>query len=327
MINRQNWLDTERFCAYYEQIGRNPETVKRVRGIMRHLLGWAGETSFSKAREIDPSFQMYMITARTDGKVGNQSAASIKKACEYARGFFRWIHWEHPARYRAITESWIRTIQPGTGNGMQSEYHEHLFWEIEHVRKIAAAQVKTVTEERDQAAICFLFLSAMRAQAFVSMPVQAFNLTTYTVSQFPALGVATKNGKAAKTQLARIPELLEVVRKWDAKARAAGSKLWYPRIDRWQRFMGQEESGNWLSRTAILGEGIRHMCELAGVPYLSAHKLRHGHTVYMMRKVKDMKQLKALSQNLMHSSVAITDGIYGRLVSNDIQDMYEDLGE
>jgi hypothetical protein len=46
----------------------------------------------------------------------------------------------------------------------------------------------------------------------------------------------------------------------------------------------------------------------------------------MMRRVKDMKQLKSLSQNLMHSSVAITDGIYGKLVSDDIAEMYEEIG-
>ena len=138
MINRQNWLDTESFCQYYEQIGRHPETVKRVRGIMRHLLEWAQEKQLSKAKEITPSFQVYAVTARNDGKQGHLSAASLKKACEYVRGFFQWIHWEYPTRYKAITESWVQTIRPATSNGLHSEYHEHLFWEIEHVRKIAA---------------------------------------------------------------------------------------------------------------------------------------------------------------------------------------------
>jgi len=69
------------------------------------------------------------------------------------------------------------------------------------------------------------------------------------------------------------------------------------------------------------------LCERAGLPYLSSHKLRHGHAVYMMRRVKDMKQLKSLSQNLMHASVATTDMIYARLVSDDIADLYEGIEE
>ena len=31
-----------------------------------------------------------------------------------------------------------------------------------------------------------------------------------------------------------------------------------------------------------------------------------------------MEQLKAISQNVMHSTVGITDGIYGNLVSDDV---------
>jgi hypothetical protein len=40
-----------------------------------------------------------------------------------------------------------------------------------------------------------------------------------------------------------------------------------------------------------------------------------------------MKGLKSLSQNLMHSSVAITDGIYAKLVSDDVAEMYGGIGE
>ena len=47
---------------------------------------------------------------------------------------------------------------------------------------------------------------------------------------------------------------------------------------------------------------LRDPCELVSIPYLSPHQLRHGHAVYRMRRVKDMKQLKNLSQNRLHSS-------------------------
>jgi len=109
--------------------------------------------------------------------------------------------------------------------------------------------------------------------------------------------------------------------------RTVFSSMWYPRIDHWHRFVSVEKGFNWAPRRNILNDGgIKALRERAGVPYLSSHKLGHGHAVYMMRRVKDMKQLKSLSQNLMHSSVAITDGIYGRLVSDDLAEMYESLG-
>jgi hypothetical protein len=40
-----------------------------------------------------------------------------------------------------------------------------------------------------------------------------------------------------------------------------------------------------------------------------------------------MEQLKAISQNVMHSSVGITDGIYGRLVEDDVHNLITGLSE
>jgi hypothetical protein len=40
-----------------------------------------------------------------------------------------------------------------------------------------------------------------------------------------------------------------------------------------------------------------------------------------------MEQLKAISQNVMHSSVGITDGIYGRLVADDVHETIANLTE
>lgn len=218
----------------------------------------------------------------------------------------------------------------GTARGMQSEYHEHEFYTLEQVRKIAELPAGNLREERDRAALCLLFLSAMRGQAFVSMPIKAVNLERMTINQFPELGVRTKNHKAARTALMRIPDLLAICQAWDDKLRAAGMSgddYWFAVVDRWHRKLEPGVKVNYLSRRDGLAEGVKKLCARAGIPYLSPHKLRHGHTVFMMRRVKDMKGLKALSQNLMHSSVAITDGIYGRLVSDDIQDMYEEIGE
>lgn len=328
MINRDNWMDVKQYIVHCARIGRTPATVLKVRGSLRYLLEWADATPLPKARGIDPSFQTYLMTARLGGgRPGNMSAATMKKVCEYARLFFEWIRSEHLQRYKAITASWIDTIRPGASKGMQSEYHEHEFFEVDQVRKIAALVPANLTEERDQAAVVFLFLTAMRAQAFVSLPMEAVDLRRFKISQFPALGVHTKGAKAAQTDMLRLPDLLAVVQAWDAKVRAAGCLLWYPRIDRWHRFLGAERELHWPTRSGLLAKGLAQLCERAGVPYLSPHKLRHGHAVYMMRRVKDMKQLKSLSQNLMHKNVGTTDEIYARLVRDDIADLYGGIGE
>jgi len=42
--------------------------------------------------------------------------------------------------------------------------------------------------------------------------------------------------------------------------------------------------------------------------------------------VKDIASLKAISQNLMHSNLSITDGVYGILSDTDIQKQIASLG-
>ena len=65
------------------------------------------------------------------------------------------------------------------------------------------------------------------------------------------------------------------------------------------------------------GDDLRVLCNLAGVEYKSAHKFRHGHAVYALKHYRTRAEFKSVSQNLMHSNMGITDGIYGNLTSDD----------
>jgi hypothetical protein len=47
---------------------------------------------------------------------------------------------------------------------------------------------------------------------------------------------------------------------------------------------------------------------------------------YSRKLAKDIAALKAVSQNLMHSNLSITDGVYGILSDNDIQKQIAELG-
>lgn len=328
-ICRQNWLDVQEYVAHVEKRGRSPETVKRVRGFLRHLLLWAGETPFGQAREIDPALPTWLLTSRLDGIDKPLSPVSMRKICQYAQLFFTFMRGEYFSRYRKITPSWVDMIEPSIAHGLHSQYKEHAFYKIEDIRRIAELPVAKLREERDRAAICFLFVSAMRAQAFVSMPIKCVDLGTMTVKQFPELGVRTKNGKAAVTSLLQLRGCMEVVQAWDAKLRAngmTGDDLWFPVVDMRGEFVKREKM-NFINRRTDVADGLKSFCKRLGITYLSLHKLRHGHIYFMMNRVKDMKGLKALSQNVMHSSVAITDGIYGRLVIDDIKDVYGAIQE
>jgi len=78
-----------------------------------------------------------------------------------------------------------------------------------------------------------LFVSGMRAGALGSLPIEALDLANRTVKQWPSLGVATKNGKSATTYLLDIPELLDVIERWDSFIRVhlPSNAAWYAPVD------------------------------------------------------------------------------------------------
>jgi integrase len=169
----------------------------------------------------------------------------------------------------------------------------------------------------------------MRADALASIPISCVDLPNRTIYQLPERGVRTKGRKAAKTYLLDIPDLLEVVTRWDAFLKANSQTLtadclWYSTLTR-DGMTLTPTSRAFAGRYNILKEDLHIICQLAGIPYLSPHKLRHGHTVYALKKAKNVAQLKAISQNIMHKSLVTTDQIYGRLINDDVQDIISSL--
>ena len=49
--------------------------------------------------------------------------------------------------------------------------------------------------------------------------------------------------------------------------------------------------------------------------------------MYAIKNAKDISALKAVSQNLVHADLSITDGVYGILSSLDVKDEITHLGK
>lgn len=327
MIWRQNWLDVRAYLEHIERIRQNdPETVKRARAHLRHLLEWADSTPLPKARSIDPIFPAFLLTARSDGKNQPLAPASITKGLATARQFFTFARHEWMLRYKPITDSWVELLQPPRQARMESQLIVRQIYTLDEVLQIARVSTETLREERGKVAACMLFLSGMRADALASLPISCVDLATRTMYQLPAQGVRTKNRKAAKTYLLEIPELFAVVEAWDARVRSLPSNaLWYATLTR----DGMDITPTvhaFEGRNNVILRDVRLICERARVEYKSPHKFRHGHVVYALKNASGLGELKAISQNVMHSSVVITDGIYGKLVQDDVRSAIAGLG-
>jgi site-specific recombinase XerC len=320
MIERENYQAVRDYLKYESEVlQHDPMTVTRTRSRLYHLLRWADETKFTSAPKIRPVFPRYMATT-------GMSATGVKRLCQYARTFFLWLRTNEPRKYADITPAWIATLRPSKMGDEPRKPHQAVT--LDQVRALLAIKSNDLGIRRDQAAAAFLFLSGMRATAFGTLPIKCVDIAARKVHQLPTMGVVTKNRKAAVTTLLDIPDLLAVVAEWDAFVRSKLSEdgLWYPVIEGFGTgVLIERQAGQF--RHQLINRRMKDLFKLAGLAPLSAHKFRHGHALYGLGLSKDMNDFKAVSLNLMHSTIGITDGIYAVLSDENIQAQIAGLGK
>ncbi|MBN1665547.1 MAG: tyrosine-type recombinase/integrase [Anaerolineales bacterium] len=345
MINRDNWQAVKRFLAYRDRVMQNSRgTIGTYWQSLRHLLEWSDKNDFRKAPRIIPTFPEYMTTARTQRHPNENITDSLNpkyigKVLSHARIFFLWARVYEPGYPTAISEAWVQTLRPKRALTGGATLQKREYWRLEDVETIARFRPSTLVEQRTIAATCFLFLSGMRLGAFITLPFKAVDMQSRKVYQLPELGVKTKNTKAAITFLLPIPSLLSVVEEWHFLLSTQGIEherfYWYANIaNSFARPIGQfadaQELGKFVGKKrslTVYQNDLKQLCEAAGVEYKSPHKLRHGHGVWGVKHAKNIAQLKAISQNLMHANIGITDGIYGRLAEDDLEEIIAGFGQ
>jgi site-specific recombinase XerC len=327
MINRGNWKLVKSYLKYREEVDQvSPKTIRLEETWSWYLLDWANEKPFDQVSKIRPTLPEYMLTARKDGEKGQLSPIYIRKVISTGKRFFEWISKHRPGYSGIITPGWLDTVKSPR---LESDAKEHEAVTIEEMFAVASAPVYSLRDRRIQAAACFWFLSGIRIGAFVTLPILAVNLEDRSIKQWPSLGVQTKFTKRATTYLLNIPDLIKVISSWDYEVR---SKL--PEKSFWFAPLSPE-TGNFDSSIVEAGEhrnsrankDLHDWMDRVGLPYHSPHKFRHGHAVYGLTNSKEIADLKAVSQNLMHSNLGITDGIYGMLSTANVGKRIAGLGK
>jgi len=72
-------------------------------------------------------------------------------------------------------------------------------------------------------------------------------------------------------------------------------------------------------RSTLARRNIKDFIDSKGLPYHSPHKFRHGHIQYGLTHSESIADYKAVSMNVMHSSMEITDEFYSNLKDGEIQ--------
>lgn len=321
MIRRSNYLLVRRYLQDLGEVYQlSGSSLGRYRFYLRHLLLWAGETPFQQAAKLRPTFPGYV--SNLPGRQGETLLASVtqKKIIEAGKRFFIWAKQNHPKEFGFLSTAWLESLRPPR---VRESSADHKYVSLEEVLQLIAIphEEDDLALLRDKAAAAMLFLSGARASAFTTLPISAVDLPARTLRQWPELGVATKNGKRATTFLLPISELLAVAQTWDqiVRSRLLATAPWYAPISgHWGgQSLGGSSPGK--NRHQALDKRLRKLFNLAGLPYKSAHKFRHGHAVYGLQHAQTMADYKAVSMNLMHEDIKITDEIYAPILSNEVQ--------
>lgn len=318
MIHRPNYELYRQYLQYLTDLGQHdPKSVQVKASRLKWVLRWADNNPFERSPTIRPTLPKYLASIK-------EEPGHFHYVLVDARLFFRWLVQTNSKRFSTITDLWIETLHPVVSAASRPREHEAVT--LEMVRALLALPAgDNLVIWRDQAAAAFLFLSGCRASAFTTLTLECVNVAGRSVNQDPQRGVKTKLKKSAVTHLLEIPDLLEFVGRWDAHVRIQlPVGYWYTLIDPVTQQLTADAPG--VYRAKILGRGLARLFQAVGLPALSPHKFRHGHAVYGLMHSKDMADLKAISQNLMHANIGITDGIYAILSDQDRRQRIRGLG-
>ncbi len=327
MINRANWKLMKSYLAYRSEVVQiSKESVRLDETRLRHVLEWAGEAPFRDALSIRPTLPDYLQTARVDGRKDTLSPAYQKKVINAAHQFGTWLS-IHQTGYKTSLFLWLDTLRSPRKPMSQDRQHEAVT--LADIEQIAAAPANAPWERRIRASAVFWFLSGIRIGAFVTLPVSAVDVFARQIRQWPELGVKTKNGKRSTTYMLRIPHLLDVVKEWDREVRRTTpqSGYWFAPLSNQTGEIKTSEHLTGEHRDSRARVDLKRWLDEVGLPYHSPHKFRHGFAVYALKLAQDMADFKAISMNLMHANMSITDGIYAILTEQDISERIASLAE
>jgi len=325
MINRTNWELVKKYLIYRSEVDQVSEKSIRLEETwLKYFLNWLDQKSIDQAPKIRPTYPEYIQSLVTEKDGDKLSQVYMRKIISSARRFLQWLIKQKSGYFHKIDQGWLDTLKLPRLPNVQGE-HEAVT--IEEVRAIAEAPVYSMRDRRIQAAAVLWFLSGIRVGAFVTLPLKSVNLQKNEIYQWPAYGVHTKFGKKGTTYLLNIPDLLAVVKNWDNEVRnqLPESAYWFAPLSTVTGDLdpGINEVGS--TRISRAYKDFKDWTSRVGLPFHSPHKFRHGYAVYCINHANNYSQLKAISQNLMHSSIAITDGIYGAISYDDMKRQLDSL--
>jgi integrase len=303
MIHRHNKKLVDEYLSYRKVHHKlDYKSIRLEKSTSVHYLTWCAENDFSKAPNLIPSFVDYVEQL-------DCSQHYKRKLISSAKTFFTWVS-IHKKGYRTITPAWLYSFR---FKMYPEEFNDETTISEDEIAVISKLPAETLIEKRVRAGACFLFLSGMRISAFTTMPIKAVDLQKLDVRQSPALGMITKNKKAATTYLLDINELSRIVREWDdiVRSKLPVEGYWFAPLSPKTGEIDQNPAKANENRSNIFRKNLHNWLKKNQSNSHSPHDFRRGHANFLFDRAQDIGDLDAASKNLMHENLTTTE-LYAR---------------
>jgi len=194
--------------------------------------------------------------------------------------------------------------------------------------------IDTIIDLRDRAIIAFLLCYGLRNAALRSLILGSIDRISLELKQSPLDGVKTKFTKEIHTFCFRFhPVLVGYIQEWVDTLYQMGysqSDSLFPLSE-----LKVDENGGFLKRTDIgkdfmmssttLNKILKKRADQFNLTYYSAHCYRHSSAYHALRCVQDAHQLKAVSQQFSHKTVALILTTYGNLSIHQQREAIESM--
>ncbi len=334
--NLENEKIKREFVNYLKEVeGAAEATIDcYIRAVNKYeeLLNFQDFRKFNKSSAI--LFKKHIRDLKWRG--GPISPLTLRTYFIHIHKFFKWLMLQ-PGYKNHIKANEISYLKPNNFEEKQASKikikdHPNLHYVINICQSITG---EDEIAKRDKALFSFLFLTPIRVDAAISLPLGCIDEQSLVVYQDPAKKVRTKFSKYIVTRVLPFDKsLTNNVRSWIKVLKAKGFVDTDPLFPKNQTEFESELMAFkkptkickefWANATPVR-KILRKRAEDAGLAYYSPHQFRDGTLKHALAYVQDGIQMKCISQLFGHEHIATSMLNYGNMNKSEIIDTIDKM--
>lgn len=332
--SNQNQKLTFDYCLYLKNaLGRKNATIKKFEYAISLWLKFTKNKDFKLCanQKIYLDFKEALREGSINGK--DISPGSISQILYNLKNFMTWL--SQKQGYKSVVKiSDIEYLNPSQEEKHYKEWANNVDYPTKEQVEFLCKSIKIENDIdlRDRALIAFMLLSAIRIDALVSLKILSYRQKDKMIDQNPKDKIRVKFSKRITTYLFKFDDTLFkyfddyysfLINKGHSKKSALFPKAKI-NMNGSSFCKSTSLSEEHLSASRVR-EIIRERCKEANLQYFIPHSFRHAAIAQAFENCSDAQEIKAISQNVGHSSITHVMNIYGQLPEKTLKNCIDNI--